>query len=616
MDYPQQSSFIKRLNTELGYSVLKLVRKWETTRRKIARYRNHLHYTLHCKHHGITLVSLRITTSMKGTNVDKIIGRTQKQLMSERISQIYRTLKALQSADKDMDEQLFLRLPGTWYEESKQWVTQAEKAEFDKCRCRQQNKFARLQGVSTTRKNDKRPLAMVSDQEKEAVKDRWVVNRSSRSLNDQEMSLLRKGLNFAVAPSKLPSKLPVNELITSVEKACKVIGNDKGQADSLRTQCVNIIGRARIPSSNISKGEISALKSLRQDKDILILPADKGRAVCIMNKSEYMSKAEELLSDTNTYKVEKKNPTTSCTKKLNVILKDLKEQGAIEQNTYRHLSPTSQECPKFYGLPKIHKASVPLRPIVSCRGTPIYNTAKFVARIIKPLVGKSSHHVENSQDLIKKLKCVTVEDDEIMASFDVTALFTNVPIRESLDIIEQRLKEDETLKDRTILSVAQIIRLLECCLTTTYFLFNGKFYTQTEGSAMGSPVSPHVANLFMEHFEVKAIGSFNHVVKFWARYVDDTFCIIHQDKIEEFTTHLNSQHDKIKFTIEKEDNNSLPMLDVKVKRNTNGQLSFSVYRKPTHTDHYLQFSSHQPLEHKLGVVRTLQHRTKHHITTA
>ena len=334
-----------------------------------------------------------------------------------------------------------------------------------------------------------------------------------------------------------------------------------------------------------------------------------------MNKSEYMSKAEELLSDTNTYKVEKKNPTTSCTKKLNVILKDLKEQGAIEQNTYRHLSPTSQECPKFYGLPKIHKASVPLRPIVSCRGTPIYNTAKFVARIIKPLVGKSSHHVENSQDLIKKLKGMTVEDNEIMASFDVTALFTNVPIRESLDIIEQRLKEDETLKDRTILSVSQIIKLLECCLTTTYFLFNGKFYTQTEGSAMGSPVSPLVANLFMEHFEVKAIQSFNHVVKFWARYVDDTFCIIHQDKLEEFTNHLNSQHDKIKFTIEKEEDNSLPMLDVKVKRNTNGQLSFSVYRKATHTDHYLQFSSHQPLEHKIGVVRTLQHRARHHITT-
>ena len=133
-----------------------------------------------------------------------------------------------------------------------------------------------FQGVPKSRRNDKIPLAMVSDLEKEAVKDRRAINISSRSFTDQEVPLLSKGLNFAVAPSKLP----MNELITSVEKACKVIGNDKGQADSLRTQCVNIIGRARIPSSNISKGEISALKSLRQDKDILILPADQVRTVC------------------------------------------------------------------------------------------------------------------------------------------------------------------------------------------------------------------------------------------------------------------------------------------------------------------------------------------------
>jgi hypothetical protein len=121
------------------------------------------------------------------------------------------------------------------------------------------------------------------------------------------------------------------------------------------------------------------------------------------------------------------------------------------------------------GLPKIHKANVPLRPIVSCRGTPLYNTAKLVARVIKPLVGKSSHHVENSQDLIKKLRNVNVSDNEIMASFDVTALFTNVPIKESIEIIRQRLMEDTTLKDRTNLTVAQITQLLECCLTTTYF---------------------------------------------------------------------------------------------------------------------------------------------------
>jgi hypothetical protein len=120
----------------------------------------------------------------------------------------------------------------------------------------------------------------------------------------------------------------------------------------------------------------------------------------------------------------------------------------------------------------------------------------------------------------------------------------------------------------------------------------------------------------MEDFELKALQTFKCNVKFWARYVDDTFCIIQRDKLDVFTQHLNSLHDKIKFTIEKECDNSLPMLDVNVKRKSDGNLSFSVYRKPTHTDHYLQFTSHQPLEHKLGVIRTLQHRAKHHTSTA
>ena len=131
---------------------------------------------------------------------------------------------------------------------------------------------------------------------------------------------------------------------------------------------------------------------------------------------------------------------------------------------------------------------------------------------------------------------------------------------------------------------------------------------------MGSPVSPIVANLFMENFETNALLSFGHEVKFWARYVDDTFCIIKKEYLEDFTHHLNSCHDKIKFTVEEENNQCLPMLDVNVKKNEAGKLSFGVYRKKTHTDQYLQFTSHQPLEHKIGVVRTLQHRAKHHVS--
>ncbi len=134
------------------------------------------------------------------------------------------------------------------------------------------------------------------------------------------------------------------------------------------------------------------------------------------------------------------------------------------------------------------------------------------------------------------------------------------------------------------------------------------FTPKTEGAAMLSPVSPLVANLFMEDFEERALASFPNPPRFWGCYVDDTFVIIEKEQLTPFTDHINTLHPAIKFTIEKESDSKLPMLDVLVNRKVSGSLSFSVYRKATHTDHYLQFDSHQPLEHKLGVMRTLRHR--------
>ena len=109
---------------------------------------------------------------------------------------------------------------------------------------------------------------------------------------------------------------------------------------------------------------------------------------------------------------------------------------------------------------------------------------------------------------------------------------------------------------------------------------------QCEGAAMGSPVSPIVANLFMEWFEEHAIQSYIHEIRLWRRYVDDTIVALHASKLDHFTDHINSIDENIKFTREEEVERSLPMLDAKTTRSEQGELSFTVYRKPTHTDLY------------------------------
>ena len=200
-----------------------------------------------------------------------------------------------------------------------------------------------------------------------------------------------------------------------------------------------------------------------------------------------------------------------------------------------------------------------------------------------------------------------ITDDELV-SFDVVALFTSVPVKEAINIIGDILRNDDTLSQRTDLSVKQVLGLLEYCLTTTYFQYACEFYEQVEGAAMGSPLSPLVANLFMEHFEQRAIESFKYNLTFWARYVDDVISVIKRAQYDELLHHLNNQHKAIQWTGEREADSHLPALDVDTIRKADGSLTFKVYRKPTHTDQYLNFESSQPLQHKLGVIRTLYHR--------
>ena len=121
---------------------------------------------------------------------------------------------------------------------------------------------------------------------------------------------------------------------------------------------------------------------------------------------------------------------------------------------------------------------------------------------------------------------------------------------------------------------------------------------------MGSPVSPIVANLYMEYLDQKALSTAPHPPKFWGRYVDDTF-VIHKDVNKQgFLQHINSVDPAIRFTLEdnKEDG-SIPFLDTIVKPEADGSLSITVYRKPTHTDQYLQWDSHHHLSAKFSVIQ-------------
>ena len=155
-----------------------------------------------------------------------------------------------------------------------------------------------------------------------------------------------------------------------------------------------------------------AIKQLRADKDRIILTADKGVVLVIMERKDYIEKAQQLLQDPNTYKTIPTDPTTKLKTRLITKLKKIKLDTGMDDITYRRMYPTGAVIPKFYGLPKVHKENTPLRPIVSSIGSVSYGVAKEVARIIKPLVGSTEHHVNNSKEFIEEIKKMKLEEGE------------------------------------------------------------------------------------------------------------------------------------------------------------------------------------------------------------
>ena len=293
------------------------------------------------------------------------------------------------------------------------------------------------------------------------------------------------------------------------------------------------------------------------------------------------------------------------------MLKSIKAEGDISEAVYKRLYPTGAGSPKFYGLPKIHKEGMPLRPVVSSTGAATYSTSKELSRILEPLVGKSPYHIQNSQYFIQQIQGIQFQSNQCMVSFDVKAHFTSVPIQPAITILKKLLEEDQSPQQRTTMSVNSIICLLEFCLKSTYFTYQGQHFEQLDGAAMGSPISPIVANLYMENFEEKALSTAPHPPYFWKRFVDDTFTILESSQKRAFLDHINSIDQHIQFTCEEQrEDGSIPFLDVLVTPNEDGSLNSTVFRKPTHTDLYLQWVSHHTLPSKYSVIGTLLHRAK------
>ena len=148
--------------------------------------------------------------------------------------------------------------------------------------------------------------------------------------------------------------------------------------------------------------------------------------------------------------------------------------------------------------------------------------------------------------------------------------------------------------------------LLSFCLKSTSFTSQGKYFVQVNSAAMASPLSPVIANLFVEDFETRALSSWPNPLGFWLRFVNDTFVIHEAEHTQQFLTHLISLDPKIQFITESpHQHGCLPFLDTLISQGPDCTLITMVYRKPTHTDQYLHWDSHHSITNKYSIYNTL-----------
>ncbi|CAF4119666.1 unnamed protein product, partial [Adineta steineri] len=440
-----------------------------------------------------------------------------------------------------------------------------------------------------------------------------VYNFSYRALTTAEENLLSKGWKYAINLNKynnLNIKTEFEYMYHCMDKNSLLKNSDKANSiKALLNEYVNKIKKKNekeIP--NLNTEELNAITTLLNEHSLVISKVDKGNAIVVMNKSDYIKKANEILNDDKAFKKLKNNETGKREEELIKFLLQLKRNKMISTDDYKLMRPdTGSRTPEAYFLVKIHKTGQPVRPIISSYNSYNYNTAKYLATLLKPAISQCPSYVKDSFDFARIIKN-NKNTNGLLCSLDVTSLFTNVPLEKAINIAISKIKE---CHPKLTIDDDNLRELFYYCTKKTNFIFNNNHYDQINGVSMGSPVAPILAHLYMSNLEESIKQFKGKKPSIFYRYVDDVFMILNgtQKDLAVFVKFMNKLEYSIKFTIEVQSDNKLPFLDVMVERK-GGELITYVYRKATDTGLYLKWTSNQPRNYKINLIKCLCTRAK------
>lgn len=537
-----------------------------------------------CQKEKIVPNFIKVSTAVKNYRTTKVLEMAKKAWLNLEIKHLFNELAETElkayGLHLKLTKNMNLYEIIEWYEFEEKVFDRVQKVVQQKAE-KHEKKLSELLSNKTSNEKVMFTPELVPD---------FVVNLSNQDFSERELNLLNKGLKYTPKPNNIPLTDAVVDVESIIQYKTYSVQND------IRASTQAIIESIR---PNTTKNEeFDTVKNLNQ-KNCAFLKADKGNKLVVLDNEEYDERMANLILDSS-YETISRNPLPKMIRECDVLRKSISKVFGCRLE--RNLIVSNPTVAKLYGLPKIHKIGNKMRPIVSNVNTPCYKIAKWLVNDLKKLPAINSLSVKNSYEFAEKISDVKIKDDEIMVSFDVTSLFPSVPVEEALD----SLKEHLILSDVPIEKRMLYQKVAKTCMEHSFFQFRDVFYKVNKGTNMGNPLSPLIAELFMATFELN-LKEQNLLPRIWFRYVDDIFAIVKSEDVENILSVLDSQCESIKFTYEKEIENSLPFLDLLLTRN-GSKIEFAVYHKPTSTNRTITSDSHCPIQHKRAAYHSMVHR--------
>lgn len=587
-----------------------MFKEYANNNRKLANAITRKEFLIRCRSSG--LVPNHIINTFKCTfslleaqspytgKLQGILDRFQRSVLNVEIQNTFNKISKLTSQQSVLKQHIMSATPGGTHAQFLFLQEIAYHSTLNNSRRRTDKKYKALLDRTTTTHTGP------------SLNQKAILNATDVSLPKDMEVLLSLGPKFAVEPRRTPISQYFH-LIADVESIINS-NPDRSTQENTRAGVVNIIqnhinrsGSGDTLSSTrkfCTKAMKTAEAFLKQHPEICILQSDKGNRTVVMRCEDYVAKMNHLLADTSTYATMTSDPTSKLQKQNNNFVTRLADLDLIDAKTAKRLRTNTAVCPRIYGQPKAHKADLPLRPVVPTMTAPNYQLTKYIANILQTSI--SVHYSVNSSfEFSQFMNECTIPPGYIMVSFDVVSLFTNIPyelVRKGI------IHQWDNIKTKTTINLDLFLEIVQHCVESSYFKFGNQHYKQIAGMAMGSPLSPVLAEIVTDALIETVVTTLHIMIPIIKKYVDDLFLCIPQEQIHDVLQAFNSYHPKLQFTAEVEENQQLPFLDVLVIRHENQTFSTDWYKKPIASGRFLNFHSMHAIHLKTNVAHNLIER--------